>query len=191
LEEILGRLDIHADYEYSFRYGCQNGHLNIVQFLLTLEETHGHIDVHFWNDYAFHTACKNGHLTVAKFLLTLEKTRGCIDIHMYGEYPFRYACAYGHMHVVKFLLLLEPDHGSIDIHAMDDYAFKFSKIHIRHRLVQQDPEYNWKQVEGYKNYFDEVNRIVEQLVQLHQKMIQLSTDILELNVIQIVKDFLL
>jgi hypothetical protein len=126
-----------------------------------------------------------------KYLISLEPDHGHIDIHAWDEYAFRHTCENGHLDVVKYLISLEPDHNRIDIHAYDEYAFEQSNNTIRHHLVKHDPEYNWKKVDGYKSYRRKLNQNIRNLSLLHQKMIQIDTDILELNVVEIVKEFLL
>jgi hypothetical protein len=185
------KIDIYALDEWAFRCACQNGHLPVVQFLLTLEPEYGRIDIHAEDEHGFRRACENGHLDIVQFLLTLEPSHGKIDIHSYNEYAFLLACYYGHLDVIKFLLTLEPEYGRIDIHTDDEYAFRDSNFHIQHLLIRHDPEYNWHKVEEYKIYCDKLNQIIRNLSLLHQIMIQLRTDILELNIVGIVKDYLI
>ena len=192
LEPDHGRINIHAYNEEAFVSACQNGHLDVVKFLLTLEHNHGRIDIHAADEHAFRrAACHKGHLVVVKFLLTLEPDHGRIDIHTRNEYAFRLACKNAHLDIVKFLLSLEPDHGRIDIHADSKFAFRNGNFHIRYLLIRRNPEYDWKNVYGYEDYLNELNQIVKCLSTLHQKMIQIRTDILELNVIGIIKDYLI
>jgi ankyrin repeat protein len=191
LEPDHVRIDIHTYDEHAFLYACRNGHLDVVKFLLTLEPYYGRIDIHIMDEEAFRWACYNGHLDIVKFLLTLEPDHGRIDIHACGEWAFLLACQNGHLDVVKYLISLEPDHECIDIHTVDDKAFKNSNFHIKHQLIHRDPNYNWKHVKGYEEYQEELNQTSDSLSLLHQKMTQLETNILELNVIGIVKDYLI
>jgi ankyrin repeat protein len=184
------KIDIHAGNEWSFRWACKNGHLVIVKFLLTLEPDHGRIDIHADDEEAFQEACHNGHLDVAKYLISLEPSHGRIDIHARNELAFQWACLGSHIYVVKFLLTLEPDHGRIDIHAGDDYAFNISNFLARNILTHHDPNYKWRKVKRYESHRRNLNQIVKCLSTLHQKMIQIDTDILELNVMGIIKEYL-
>jgi hypothetical protein len=190
LEPSHGSIDIHAGNEYAFQIACKNGHLDVVKFLLTLEPDHGRIDIHADDELAFRFACHYGRLDVVKFLLTLEPDHGRIDIHADNEYAFRIACNNGYFDIVKFLLTLESDHNRINIHAWNENAFRFSKSRIRSILIRHDPKCNWKAVKGYKSYQRKKSRMVSRLTLLHKKMIQIDTDILELNVIGIVKEYL-
>jgi hypothetical protein len=126
-----------------------------------------------------------------KYLISLEPDHNRIDIHAENEVAFRLACYNGHLSIVKYLISLEPEYGRTNIHALDNYAFEKSSYIVQHFLIKHEPDYNWKQVKGYKSYHDTLKQIVEQLVQIHQILIQFDTDILELNVIGIVKEFLL
>ena len=191
LEPDHDRINIHACDEEAFRWACQFGNLDVVKYLISLEPDHNRIDIHAENEHAFLFACLNGHLDVVKYLISLEPDHGHIDIHAYGGHAFRWACENGHLPIVKYLLSLEPDHGHINIHADIDYEFRNGGFHIKHLLIQRDPNYNWKQVNGYSDYRKELEQIVECLTTLHQNLIQFSTDILELNVIGIIKEYLL
>jgi hypothetical protein len=190
LEPEQGQINIHIHDEWAFRYACYDGHLNTVQFLLDLEETHGSINIHAGNEWAFKYACYDGHLNVVQFLLTLEETHGRINIHNGDEDALRYACQNDHLGVVKFLLSLEPERGWFDF-ARNGYLFNNVSFHVNHILIRHDPKHNWQNVKGYDKYCSELDQIVECLATLHQKMIQIETDILELNVIGIIKEFIL
>jgi ankyrin repeat protein len=200
LEPERGRIDIHAGNflvfdvitsKSAFQLACCNGHLDVVKYLISLEPDHGRINIHADDEYAFRWACSDNHLNVVKFLLSLESDHGRINIHACDELAFRWACSDNHLNVVKFLLSLESDHGRIDIHCRSDSAFNDCNFHIKHLLLRRDPNYNWKNEYGYDKYCKELDQIVECLALLHQKMIQIDTDILELNVIGIVQEFLL
>jgi ankyrin repeat protein len=191
LEPEYGRIDIHARDENAFRWSCYNGHLSIVQFLLTLQPEYGRINIHTCDEFAFRSACQYGRLDIVKYLVSLQPEYGRINIHAENERAFQLACVYGHPQIVKLLLSLEPEYGRIDIHAWNGNEFKYGNFQIRYLLIQRDPNYNWKQVEEYSDYINEIDQIINNLSLLHQKMIQIDTDILELNVIGIVQEFLL
>jgi len=191
LEPDHGRIDIHTWDEGAFQLACRNGHLDVVKYLISLEPEHGRIDIHAYDDYAFRCACYDGHLDVVKYLISLEPSHESIDIHARNEWAFRWACYNGHLDVVKYLISLEPDHGHIDIHAWDDIAFTKGNFHIKQLLIRLDPNYDWKNMHEYQKYCEELNQIVDNLSILHQKMIQLRTNILELNVIGIIKEYLI
>ena len=56
----FGRVDIHVDNEYAFRWACDNGHIEIVKLLLSDEVTNkfGKVNIHVDNEYTFYWACK-------------------------------------------------------------------------------------------------------------------------------------
>jgi ankyrin repeat protein len=185
------KIYIHANAELAFQLACWNGHLEVVKYLISLEPESGRINVHALNEEAFRNACENGHLDVVKYLISLEPSHNRINIHAMYEDAFRLACENGHLPIVKYLISLEPEYGLINIHARYEWAFRYGSFQIQHLLIRNYPNYNWKQVNGYYDYCTELNQIINNLSLLHQKMIQLRTDILELNVIGIVKGFLL
>lgn len=114
-------------------------------------------DVNDGLDDAFDWACENSYLNVAKALYPLKKTHKPSNTH----YAFIFACKNGYWNVVKYLLSLSKDtYEQIDIHANDDYAFKCSSFKIRHILVKHEPNYNWKKVDGYKEYIKELDQML-------------------------------
>ena len=61
LKKEYGKIDIHANNEYAFRWSCYNGNLEIVKWLLSLKEEYGKIDIHADDESAFRWSCYNGH----------------------------------------------------------------------------------------------------------------------------------
>ena len=56
---------------------CENGHLEIVKYLLTSPELTEHANIHAENDSGFSWACDQGHLEVVKYLIidmNIDKT---------------------------------------------------------------------------------------------------------------------
>jgi ankyrin repeat protein len=119
LVSIDKSLDIHSFKEHSFRVACEHGHLDIAQWLFSLDD----INLHALDDYAFRWACKMGHLELAQWLhQTALAVDSPIDIHAESEYAFRWACKLGHLSVIQWLTTV----GSIDIHSEGEYSFKWS-----------------------------------------------------------------
>ena len=95
-------IDVHANNEEGFRWACERGRLNIVQYLL---ENNFNIDVHTNNEEGFIWACKNRHSAVVKYILT--KTNATVELL---KILCKYKCEYfdeikfhmkNHKHVVK------------------------------------------------------------------------------------------
>ena len=65
-----------------FINSCQEGHLEIVQYLLTSADLKEHADIHAKNDLGFGLACQKGHLELVKYLIldmSIEKTKHIED----------------------------------------------------------------------------------------------------------------
>ena len=55
-EQYKVHIDISADNEYAFRWACENGHLELAQWLYLIKPT---IDISANNEHTFHWACQN------------------------------------------------------------------------------------------------------------------------------------
>ena len=84
---------------------CENGHLEVVKYLLTSPELTEHADIHAQDDLGFRLACANGHLEIVKYLLTSADLKEHANIHAQDDLGFRWACFYGHLELVKYLIL--------------------------------------------------------------------------------------
>ena len=77
--------DIHHDHELAFRYSCQNGHLEVVKFLWSLNQG---INIHANDEWAFIHSCCSDNLGVIKFLITLYKQENNNEyIEILNRYP--------------------------------------------------------------------------------------------------------
>jgi len=141
-------IDIHAGNESIFRFLCQDGNLEVAQWLYSLEapprDRWGadpeNINIHACLEYAFRYACQNGHLDIAKWLYSLDPEN--TDIHACHEYAFRWACERGHFEVAKWLYSLDPE--NTDIHYRNDQALLWAcergHLDIAKWLYSLDPE---------------------------------------------------
>ena len=84
---------------------CENGHLEVVKYLLTSHDLKEHADIHAKNDYGFRLACVNGHLEIVQYLLTSAELKEHADIQAQDNLGFRWACFDGHLELVKYLIL--------------------------------------------------------------------------------------
>ena len=89
--------------EDAFLQACENGQLDIAQWLLTFKHD---INISAKKEYAFRKACKNGHLNVAQWLLNIKPA---INISAKNEYAFRKACKNEHLELVQWFLTIKPN----------------------------------------------------------------------------------
>ena len=109
-----------------FSWACNNGHLEVVKYLLTSPDLKEHADIHADNDKGFRGACDKGHLEVVKYLLTSPYLKEYADIHAQDDYGFRWACSNRHLEVVKYLLTTPELKEHVNIHANDDWGFRYA-----------------------------------------------------------------
>ena len=92
-----------------FINNCQNGYINIAQWIYELED----INIHADGEVAFRLACMNGQLNVAQWLYSLGDVDVDIDIDLdgydgpngthYVSNAFNLSCENGHLVVAKWL----------------------------------------------------------------------------------------
>jgi ankyrin repeat protein len=113
LLQLLTRMGVDpaALDNVAFRAAAQEGHINVLQFLLPLRG----VDPAALDNYAFQMAAKNGHLDVLRFLLHLPG----VDPAAEDNWAFCLAAYHGHLDVLRFLL---PLHG-VNPAAQDNFAF--------------------------------------------------------------------
>jgi len=119
--------NIHTDNDLAFRSACIIGHINIAQWLYSLEDKP---NIHTDNDLAFRYACINGYINIAQWLYELEDKP---NIHALDDFAFRYACYYGHINIAQWLFGLDD---KPNIHAEDDYAFRFACFYGHINIAQ-------------------------------------------------------
>jgi hypothetical protein len=61
-------INISPDNEHAFRCACENGHLELAQWLYQIKPT---INISAYNEEAFRLACSYGHFDVAQWLQSL------------------------------------------------------------------------------------------------------------------------
>ena len=115
VELINNGVNVHEDY--GFTLACENGHLKIIKFLMSLNNKP---NIHANNEYGFRLACENGHLKIIKYLMSLDDKP---NIHAYNENGFRWACENGQLEVIKYLMSLDD---KPNIHAQNENGFRIA-----------------------------------------------------------------
>ena len=93
----------------SFKWACENGHLEVAQWLLSIKPD---IDVSAVSDWAFRWTCENGHLEVAQWLLSIKPD---IDVSAVSDWAFKGACQEGHLDVSQWLCTLDNRYQKIPV----------------------------------------------------------------------------
>jgi uncharacterized protein len=110
--------------EEGFFWACENGHLEVAKWLLSVKPDIEISDSHWYysDEYCpLDGACENGHLEVAKWLLSVKPDIDITD-NFNNENAFWYACAGGHLEIAKWLLSINTDIKNSD----DQNAFKIA-----------------------------------------------------------------
>ena len=83
-------------------YACDNGHLNIAQYLIREEHCNPSCENND-GETPLHYACDNGHLNIAQYLIREEHCNPSCENNN-GDTPLHRACFYNHAHIVQYLL---------------------------------------------------------------------------------------
>ena len=113
--------DPSVDNNLAIRRACDNGHLDVVKYLMSLP---GKIDPSSENNYSIIMASLNGHLEVVKYLISLPKEYG-IDPSANNNEAIILASKYGHLEVVKYLMSL-PKEYKIDPCVDNNEAIRYA-----------------------------------------------------------------
>ena len=124
--------NIHAIDDEAFRYACYNGHINIAQWLYSLEDKP---NIHAKNEEAFRYACYDGYINIAQWLFGLEDKP---NIHADDDEAFRFACLNGHINIAQWLVSICDDYH-IEI---EDGEIKSWKIKNSLQDLYENKEYN-------------------------------------------------
>lgn len=96
-------ITIERIYNLAFVCGCENGHIEITKWLLSISK----INLHYNGELPFRLSCARGHLETAQFLYQSSlKDNNKIDIHVVYDAAFREACEGGHSNVAEWLCTL-------------------------------------------------------------------------------------
>ena len=115
----INKGNLTARRNYYLSVAAENGHLNIVKYLVEQ-------GIDFQEEDALVYAVRNGHLDIVKYLV--EKGS---DIHINNEEPLREASKRGYLNIVKYLV----ERGA-DIHVNDDEPLRKARQNGHVDVVQ-------------------------------------------------------
>jgi hypothetical protein len=118
-------IDLHAEGDKAFRYACQRGNLETMEWLYGLSQQPNQttIDLDPLIDDLFESCCRNGHLHVAEWLWGFVQQ---LKLKIDPQLSFRQSCVNGHLRVAKWIFEKLDQTGEIDLHLDDDHAFRWS-----------------------------------------------------------------
>lgn len=101
-------INISANNDYAFRIACENGHLEVAQWLYEIKKE---INI----EIAFIFACENGHLDIAQWLLEIKPSIKNLDDYVTA---FENACENAKLDVAKWLFEVNP---CDDMHKVNNF----------------------------------------------------------------------
>lgn len=170
------RCDVHLDDDYISKKATEQGDLDTLKYILSLDSTHGKTEYKHFNNNLLEIAGENGYLDIVEFLIETHRCNvnnlneytiqlivqaGNLDIFEYLinlgakfdiSIVFTGAAAYGHLNILKYLISLEPTHGIIDIHIENEYNFnqsiRFGRLELLKYLFSLEPTHGRINVHG-------------------------------------------
>ena len=96
-----------ADGRTPIFFACQNGHFDIVQYLIEEAQCNPlHVDNSGW--MLVHYATLNGHLRIVRFIIKVFKDQNrdpfCKTYNLIGSTPLHLACDQDHFNIVQYLI---------------------------------------------------------------------------------------
>ncbi|MAR56403.1 MAG: hypothetical protein CMM93_04395 [Rickettsiales bacterium] len=144
----LGELDPYDGLARVFLVACDNGHLDMVRYVLDYsdelpENSDIKINVKAHIEFGFMNACSNGHLDIVKFFLDYARLNSItININAGTGYSIESACSNGHLDVVQFLVdfmskpqFRSPLIGEIDFHSSNDFSFRWACMNKHYDVI--------------------------------------------------------
>jgi ankyrin repeat protein len=121
--------DFVKDKKMYFLWACEQGHLDMVEYLTSQEIG---CDPEADHNYAIQFAALNGHLEVVKYLFSIGG-----DPKSHNNYAIRLASKNGHLKVVKYLVDLGCDPKACNNHAIQ-FASLNNHLDVVKYLVEMD-----------------------------------------------------
>jgi ankyrin repeat protein len=103
------KFDIHADNDYALRWSSQNGHVEVVKFLIEKGA-----NIHVDSDQILRLSSQYGRIELIKFLI-----ENGADIHAKNDYALKWSSRNGHIEVVKILLNSDLEYFSKNLKAIE------------------------------------------------------------------------
>ena len=111
LDVVKYLVELGADNEYALKLVARDGHLDIVKYLVEQGA-----DIHARDEDALRSAAMNGHLDVVKYLVELGA-----NIHARNEEALVVAAGNGHLDVVEYLVEL-----GANLHIIGEYPLRLA-----------------------------------------------------------------
>lgn len=118
---LFQKTDLHAHVELPLRLAAENGHTEVIKFLMD-----NGADIYANDNAALRWAARNGHMAAVRLLYDYDA-----DIHAHHDFALRYAAHNGHTEIVQYLLA-----QGAHIHAESDEALRWAAEYGHTETVQ-------------------------------------------------------
>ena len=118
---------------YTIRLAAQEGHLDVVKYLMGFNSKYG-IDPAAQHNFAIRCAARGGHLDVVKYLMEEVYSKYDIDPAAQNNYSIQWSVHEGHLAVVRYLMEEVDSIYGIDPAAGDNHGIQIA-AHEGHLAV--------------------------------------------------------
>lgn len=137
----------------ALRIATENGHLNIVKYIISLYN----VDFQSIHKYALRSAIRKGHLHIVEYLVDIG-----VDFRVENDSALRSANWYGRKNIVQYLLLK----GSFSEYIFIDFKticniYSFGKFDLVHKLLTNNCIVERNDVEKFNNIKKSVCKIMK------------------------------
>lgn len=136
LEHTELDINIHCFHDCFLMKSVQNGHLEIVKYLLTSPNLKENSDIHAWSECALNQACAKGQLHIVKYLLTSNELKENSEIGNSNGEALKEACENGHLEIVKYLLTSPELKQHANIEDNKNIAFRNACEKLQFKVIE-------------------------------------------------------
>jgi len=115
---------------------CENGHVNVVDFLLTSKDLPILADINAYDGKILYKTAEKGNLEVIKYLLTSPNLKTNVDIHTKDDVLLTAASNGGHFNLIKYLLTSPELKEHANIHAKEENALVSACATRKYEIVK-------------------------------------------------------
>lgn len=130
IKKYTGYINLENNDGYGFKKACENGHVNVIDYLINTKEVVKNIQLDFQENIGFYIACENGQIDILKYYFNRQE----------------YQCKKG---LINHLFIKSCEKNNLDMYIVLKYFNLLEKI---------NPE--WNKYKGFKIACEKENTLI-------------------------------